>query len=124
MLAEKIRSSMVDIIVQGKSYKELSTKLAEDMGVRYHQAQRLIRTEMVRVGMESSLKTYADMGYSYITVLGTEDGKECGEQCSKHWHKKIPISKAQVGVDDSECGIPPFHPNCRCSISVWREDNV
>lgn len=119
---------MVNIITTGKPYKEVATALSRDFGVRYHEAQRLIRTEMARVGIESTLKTYADMGFEYVIVEGVPDDKECGEQCEQHWyshtHKKIPIGKAEVGIDGSDCGLPPYHPNCRCSISLWRDENV
>ena len=75
---------MVDIITTGKPYKEVATALSKDFGVRYHEAQRLIRTEMARIGIESTLKTYADMGFEYVIVEGVPDDKECGEQCEQH----------------------------------------
>ncbi len=119
-IAERIQSDIVNIITTGKPYKEVATALSKDFGVRYHEAQRLIRTEMVRVGMESSLKTYADMGYELVKWVTVHDDRTCSPECEEHEGQIIRIDMAEVGIN-----IPPIHPNCRCSIvPVRREDNV
>lgn len=45
-------------------------------------------------------------------ILLAEDGRDC-EICLKFKNKKIPISKAKVGVN-----FPPFHQGCRCTHIV------
>lgn len=111
---------MMDIITTGKSYKQLSAALANDMGVGYRQAERLIRTESARVAIQSSLDTYSEVGVDKVKVITAHDDRVCSEECEEHKGKIIPIREVEIGVN-----VPPFHPNCRCDIvAVWEDDNV
>jgi SPP1 gp7 family putative phage head morphogenesis protein len=111
-LAERIRSDMVDIISTGKSYREVSKMLSHDMGVGYHESQRLIRTEMARISAQSTLDTYATWGVNKVKVLVNPD---CCDICKEHANEIVKISEAQVGIN-----IPPYHPNGRCSLmACW-----
>ena len=115
---------MIDIITTGKSYKDISVALANDMGVRYRQAERLIRTESARVAIQSTLNTYSSMGINKVKVINAHDDRVCSEECEEHEGRIIYINQAEIGSDDLEVGIPPFHPNCRCDIvAVWEDDN-
>lgn len=117
-IAERIRDDFIDILATGKSYREVSTILSKDLGVAYHQAQRLVRTEMARVAIQSSLDTYASIGIDKVRVITADD--MCSEVCEEHKGNIVPIMEAEVGIN-----IPPFHPNCRCDIvAVWEDDNV
>ena len=118
-VAERIRQDMMDIITTGKSYKEIGAALANDMGVRYHQAERLIRTESARVAIQSSINTYSSIGIDKVRVITAHDDRVCSEKCEEHKGDIIPIKQIEVGVN-----VPPFHPNCRCDIvAVWEDDN-
>ena len=125
-MAERIRNDFIDILTTGKSYKEISTALSNDLGIRFHQAQRLIRTEMARVAIQSTLNSYAAAGVKYVKIITAHDDNVCSPECEKHAGRKVPINQAKIGVvDDLELGIPPFHPNCRCDIvAVWEDSNV
>lgn len=119
-IADRIRSDMVDIITTGKSYKEVSTMLVNDLGIKFHQAQRLIRTEMARVAVQSTINKYAELGITKVKVITAHDDEVCSTECETHAGKIIPLLEAQIGIN-----VPPFHPNCRCDIvAVWEEDNV
>ena len=111
---------MVDIITTGKPYKEVSTMLVKDLGIKFHQAQRLIRTEMARVAVQSTINRYAELGITKVEVITAHDDEVCSTECEAHAGKIIPLLEAQIGIN-----VPPFHPNCRCDIvAVWEEDNV
>lgn len=119
-MAERIRSDMVDIITTGKPYKQISMALSQDLGVKYHEAQRLIRTEMARTVVESSIHTYAELGIDKVKVITAHDDNVCGEECEEHAGQIIPLLEVEVGIN-----VPPFHPNCRCDIvAVWEDENV
>lgn len=108
---------MVDIITTGKSYKEISLALSKDLGVKYHEAQRLIRTEMARTAVESTIHRYTEMGIDKVKVITAHDDAVCGEECEEHEGQIIPLLQCEVGVN-----VPPFHPNCRCDIvAVWED---
>lgn len=115
-IAERIRTDMVDIITTGKSYKEISLAISKDFGVKYHEAQRLIRTEMARTSIESTINSYTQAGIQKVRVITAEDERTCDE-CVSHDGAIIPLLEVQVGIN-----VPPFHPNCRCDIvAVWEE---
>ena len=116
-VAERIRGDMVDIITTGKSYKEVSLALSKDLGVKYHQAQRLIRTEMARTAVESTIDRYSQLGIDKVKVITAHDDKVCGEECEEHNNQIIPLLEIEVGVN-----VPPFHPNCRCDIVAVLEE--
>lgn len=119
-MAERIRDDFIDILTTGKSYKEISTALSNDLGIKFHQAQRLIRTEMARVAIQSSLDSYARVGIDKVKIITAHDGNVCSPECEEHQGKIIPLLEAEIGVN-----IPPFHPNCRCDIvAVWEDSNV
>ncbi len=116
-IAERIRNDFVDILATGKSYKEVSLALSKDMGVAYHQAQRLVRTEMARVSIQSTLDAYAAAGIEKVIVMTARDDNVCSPECEEHEGQIIRILEAQIGIN-----VPPFHPNCRCDILEVRED--
>lgn len=117
-IAERIRGDFIDILTTGKSYNEVSSILSKDMGVAFYQAQRLVRTEMARVSIQSTLNSYASIGVEKVRVITADD--MCSETCEEHRGQIIPLLEAEVGIN-----IPPFHPNCRCDIvAVWEDDNV
>jgi SPP1 gp7 family putative phage head morphogenesis protein len=49
-------------------------------------------------------------GYRYYRVIAERDERLC-RVCNENDGKVYPISEAKEGVN-----LPPFHPNCRCSI--------
>ena len=118
-IAERIRGDFIDLLATGKSYKEVSIILSQDLGIKYHQAQRLIRTEMARVAIQSSLDSYGRVGIDKVKIITAHDDNVCSPECEEHQGKIIPLLEAEIGVN-----IPPFHPNCRCDIvGVWEDDN-
>lgn len=118
-VAERIKTDFIDILATGKTYKEISQVLAKDLGIKYHQAQRLIRTEMARVAVQSTLDSYSAVGIEKVKVITAHDDAVCSEECEEHSGKIIPIREAQIGIN-----VPPFHPNCRCDIvAVWEDSN-
>jgi SPP1 gp7 family putative phage head morphogenesis protein len=67
------------------------------------QIDRVIRTEQTRNAAQAAEKQAAKEGVKRVTV--TAQGDAC------------PICRAKAGSQKTGGEAPPFHPNCRCSVS-------
>lgn len=94
---------MAECIVTGKSPDKAKKILMEKFDVSYHNADRLIRTEMAHVYNQSTLDKYRQAGITEVQVIETDDARTC-EECRKLNKKIFPIN---------EVPLLPLHPNCR-----------
>ena len=118
-LQVEFQQGLFDLVATGASTKDLTEKLvrqylAEDAPIRtsYYKAQRLIRTELAHVQIQSILDEYVRDEIEYYEVLDAEDypGREC-RSCAEDHPGIYKVAEAEPGIN-----VPPFHPNCRCTI--------
>lgn len=103
-IAERIKKDMTDMIVLGKDTTKIKKKLINDLGVSYHYADRLVRTEASHIYNEAARKAYEQAKVEYIEIIGTDDEKQC------------PICGEYQGMKYRTGTQPrlPVHPCCRC----------
>lgn len=102
-LANVLQEEIVECVVTGKSPDKAKKILMEKFDVSYHNADRLIRTEMAHVYNQSTLDKYKQAGITEVQILETDDEHTC-EECRKLNKKIFPIN---------EVPLLPIHPNCR-----------
>lgn len=82
-------------------------------GARYN-AERLMRTELGRVQIDAQLKSFKGMDFEEY-MFHANSG--CCDACLSLDGKHFKISEALSGDN-----LPPMHPNCRCSVSAYADD--
>lgn len=107
-------------IMQGKGPRELAREIRKSFGVSRYVAERLMRTELARVQIESQKQSFEANGYDeyqFITLSSAPYTKS----------KVCPICAGLNGkvfkVKDMNPGTnaPPMHPNCRCSTAAYMD---
>lgn len=108
-IADRIKHSMEDMLVQGRGLPDIKKAIMQEFGVAFSYADRLVRTEAAYVLNRAHVAQYkAEGAKKIIWDTGLEDGKEC-EIC------KIRANKVYL-ID--EAPIIPAHPRCRCLYSA------
>ena len=116
-LQEALQQGLMDCVAQGADVDKLTRTIRDKAQVGWHNAQRIARTELSHVQIQSNLNLYSQAGFDYYKFLSMDDGKTCKdgeEKCEDISHLNggiYSILEAQTGVN-----LPPIHPNCRCSI--------
>ncbi len=104
--------------VRGRNPREVSKDFANKMQTSYHNAQRLIRTELNYISNKGSMKAYEEsevvQKYQYLATLDNRTSDICRELDGKIFDLK----EAKVGVN-----LPPLHPHCRSTTIPYFEDN-
>ena len=99
----RVMSDIEELILGGKNPDQLKKKLIEDYSIKFHEADRLIRTEASHAFNSAALQSYKDAGLSEVDFLAESD---CCDLCKPYRKKRFPIGDAPV---------IPVHPNCRCT---------
>lgn len=108
-LLNRLNATLVDAVARGVNPDRLTEKLMYDFGVSFHDAQRIVRTETIRIMNQSAADAYSDAGLDEYEVLA--DQSEVCDHCESFNGKRFRIKDQVIGVN-----APPFHPNCRCCI--------
>lgn len=104
-IAERIKISMEDMLVQGRGLPEIKKEIMNEFGVGFREADRLVRTEAAYVLNKASVEKYRSAGIRKIQwSTGPEDGDECAI-CAARSDKVYFIDQAPM---------IPAHPRCRC----------
>lgn len=110
MLAERVRSGVIDTIARGAGKDELIGQLQKDFNVCFNYADRIARTELSYVQNQSTRDKYEEAGIEKYMVLPAHDERTCSGECEAIEGKVFLLKDAVVGVN-----YPPIHPNCRCT---------
>lgn len=118
----QLKSTLDEILtqgmIQGKHPYELSRLLRKRIDVSKSNADRLLRTEMAVVQTESQLNNFRENGFGYAEIVAEADDFVC-EDCEALDGEIVSLEDAVPGDN-----VPPFHPNCRCSlIPVFGSDD-
>lgn len=106
--------------VRGRGNREVAKDIATRLQTSYHNAARLVRTEMNHISNQATLDSYRASGiveeYEYLATLDNRTSDICRELDEKHF----PLKQAQTGVN-----LPPMHPYCRSTtIPYFPEDDL
>lgn len=106
-LAGDLQKHIGDMVMLGKSPRELKAALQRDYSVSYEMADRLIRTEASNAYNTASLALYRSEGVERVRFRAERDGLLC-DRCRTYSQAHGGI----YGIDD----VPhiPVHPRCRC----------
>lgn len=105
-LKEILIENLTDCIVTGATTKKLTETLMHTFGVKYHEAERLARTELVHIQNQSTLNSYLQAGITKVRILPCDDERTC-EICHKFEGQIYDIRKVP---------LLPAHPHCRCAF--------
>ena len=115
-LQAEFQKGLFDIVATGTTTKDLTKKLVDtyvkDEKNAYYKAQRLVRTELAHVQVQSTLDEFTRQNVEYYEVIDSDDypGREC-RSCAEDHPGIYKVAEAEPGLN-----VPPFHPNCRCTI--------
>lgn len=113
------RDTLVNIISNGlsdgKSVPEIRSAIETSFDdISKNQAQRVTRTEVLRVSNQASLDAYEQSG-----VVEGKQWLTAGavDECAQYDGQIVTLSGSFYGSDNEfQDGDPPLHPNCRCVI--------
>ena len=111
LLRDEIGKQLERGLIQGKNPRVLARELNKVFNTGKYNCERLMRTELARVQIESQKKSYEKNGfemYTFITNTGCCD--KCDTIAGKHFYVKNMIPGENA---------PPMHPNCRCSTASY-----
>ncbi len=115
-LIKEVRSILSQGAIQGTSVDKMSRQLAQRMGVDYHRAECLIRTESAFVRGQATADAYAQMGVTRYQYLATLDNRT-SQVCRRLDNQVFELRQKAVGVN-----YPPMHPRCRSTTIPYYDD--
>ena len=104
-LAKKIQ----DIVAAGLNKDEAVKAIMKSNNVSFSNADRLVRTETMRVINSGQKQSFTNSGYTKGYYLVAEDDRLCKE--CKEWERKTKAEPMNLEDMDSV-----HHPRCRCNI--------
>lgn len=114
MLKAELSNLLQIGMIQGRNPRVLARHLEKRFGVSKADAERLMRTELARVQTDAQLRSLKENGFDQYEFIAL--GSAC-DICKEIDGKHFDIDKAQPGGN-----APPMHPNCRCSVAAWEDD--
>ena len=106
-LADRVKREMLVSVLTGKTNEKIAREIANDFGVSFNAARRLVRTEACYVSNQIQMEIYKRTGvteYIYSAILDMRTSPVCRSLDGK----RFKVKKAQVGKN-----YPPMHPWCR-----------
>ena len=116
-LVGTLQAELTRALITGADSASVAKTIAQKMNAAEYAASRLVQTEITRIITESDKDTFAEMGIDEVEIVGTLDGHTCGT-CGDMDGKHMPRTEAHAGTT-----APPFHPNCRCVIVPYFDDD-
>lgn len=114
MMKAELSKLLQEGLIQGRNPRQLATHLQKLFGVSKADAQRLMRTELARVQTETQKQSFIKNGFTKYEFIAL--GSAC-EICKAIDGKHYDVEKMMPGTN-----APPMHPNCRCSVAAWEDD--
>lgn len=106
---ERMRTVLMAGIKKGESISSMIRKLTSNTNVNSLEAERIVRTEIIKASNQGAISAYEDSGMvKEVEWLTAEDERIC-PVCNSLDRKKMSFNEARNLIE----GI---HPNCRCTI--------
>ena len=107
----RVMTDIEELILGGKGPDKLKKKLIEDYSIKFHEADRLIRTEASHAYNSAALQSYVDAGLQEVDFLAESD---CCELCEPYRKKRFPIDDVAVIQEHTDCRSTsqPRVPGC------------
>ena len=136
-LRKKVKNTITEGVAKGENPYSLANKLVQQgitplKGSTLTAKQRAVmipKTEVSRAQNTAILQTYANEGYTEVTILTAEDQHVCrlclanayqfNKDSEMVYHEDLKDRTHRIS-DLDEDSLLPLHPNCRCTyLSVW-----
>lgn len=114
MMKAELSKLLQEGLIQGRNPRQLARHLEKLFGVSKANAERLMRTELARVQIEAQKQSFDRNGFDQYEFIAL--GSAC-EICKELDGKHFDVEKMMSGEN-----APPMHPNCRCSVAAWVDD--
>lgn len=114
-----IKKDLTQGIIRGDSIQRMGRALKERERVTKYQAERLIRTETNYNMTRGHVDGYKDSNLVYGVCVSVAGDERTCQDCIDHENVIVPLRDAVSGGT-----IPPFHPNCRCSVYPVFKDEM
>jgi len=98
-------------LMNGRPVRQLSRELADHVQVKYHAAERLVRTEMTHMANAAEMESYKAAGITHYRFLATLDNRT-SQACQDLDNQLFEVAKAAPGEN-----MPPMHPYCRSTTT-------
>lgn len=118
-VASVIETELTNAAIRGdsvdKMVKNLSGKIEQNVPKSY--IERLVRTESTYMATAGQIDSYKELGADGVKFVATLDEVTC-KTCG-------PLDGMVYLFDEAMPGktVPPVHPNCRCTLAPWYDDN-
>ena len=109
-LERAIQTTMIHAIHRGYSIQKLSKDLSERMKVSYHNAERLVRTELNYIENRAAFDAMKDADLEYYQFVATLDNRTT-PMCQSLDGRVFPLEEKNQGEN-----APPMHVRCRSTI--------
>lgn len=73
-----------------------------------------MRTELARVQIEAQRQSFIANGFEHYEFIANS---KCCDACQTLDGKHFKVKDMMIGEN-----APPVHPNCRCSVAAWEDD--
>lgn len=115
MLRDELNSLLQSAIIQGQNPNKLAKHLSRRFDVSMSNAQTLMITEVARVQTDVNASCMNESGFEeYEFIAEPTACPICRAIDGKHYK----VSKMVVASN-----APPMHPNCRCAIAPYIQDD-
>lgn len=108
-----LQREVINAVAGTRPLDEVIKILMVKNGISLREADRLVRTEVMRVANSAYLNSAEERGYKKGYYIYSKDGKLC-EECERIGRetKENPLPLSELKKK------PIHHPNCRCVIQV------
>lgn len=113
MLKAKIDTLLQQGMIQGKGARQLASNIRKEFNVTTFQAERLMRTELARIQIETQKESYMRNGFEEYEFIANSG---CCDTCQALNGKIFKVKKMMPGENAA-----PIHPNCRCSTAPYED---
>ena len=116
MLKAKIDTLLQQGMIQGKGARQLASNIRKEFNVTTFQAERLMRTELARIQIETQKESYIRNGFEEYEFIANSG---CCDTCQALNGKIFKVKKMMPGENAA-----PIHPNCRCSTAPYEDSEA
>ena len=113
MLKAKIDTLLQQGMIQGKGARQLAVNIRKEFNVTTFQSERLMRTELARIQIETQKESYMRNGFEEYEFIANSG---CCDACQALNGKVFKVKKMMPGENAA-----PIHPNCRCSTAPYED---
>lgn len=117
VLRAEIGKNLQTGMIAGKNPRVLARDIEKTFGTGTYNAERLMRTELARVQVDSQFKSMTKNGFTQYQFIVNSGCCDICQGVSKKNDGIYNIADAMPGDN-----APPIHPNCRCSVAAYEDD--